>query len=131
MYTLCTSPDNAAILKTILHTTSHLNNHPTIKFISYRIQEITNKDIYCTIIKKNAFILDSYIIPVYDIEERDVDKFKQLITKSICIQDIEQTHESKINGKYFLITTKMEHKKAIIEAREIVEYIYPQRSNIY
>ena len=34
-------------------------------------------DIYKTIIKKqNTFISDSSIIPIYDIKERDVKKFK-------------------------------------------------------
>ena len=59
---------------------SHPDNHPTFQFIPYGIQVMIKKDIYRTIIKKqNAFISDSSIIPVYDIEERDFNKFKQLI----------------------------------------------------
>ena len=76
VYELRTSPDNAAILKSILCKASHPDNNPTIQFILYGIQGITNKDIYKTIItKQNAFISDSSIIPIYEIEERDVGKF--------------------------------------------------------
>ena len=35
------------------------------------------------------------IIPIYEIEERDVEKFKKLITNSTYIQDIEKTYELK------------------------------------
>ena len=52
VYELRTSPDNAAILKSILYKASHPDNNPTIKFILYKIQGITYKDIYKTIIKK-------------------------------------------------------------------------------
>ena len=90
MYELRTSPGNAAILKIILCKASHPDNNPTIQFIPYRIQRITNNDIYKTIIKKqNAFISDSSIIPIYDIEESNVNKFKTLINNSMYIQDIE------------------------------------------
>ena len=44
---------------------------------------------------------DISIIPVYDTEERDINKFKQLIENSTYIKDTEQTHESKINGLIF------------------------------
>ena len=70
-----------------------------------------NKDIYNIIITKNAFIPDSSIIPIYDIEERYINKFQKLIETSLYIQDIEQTHESKLKGNYFLITTKTDYKK--------------------
>ena len=83
VYELHISPDNAAILRSILCKVSHPKNNPTIQFISYEIQGITSKDIYKTIIKKqNAFISDSFIIPIYEIEERDVNKFRTLIKKS-------------------------------------------------
>ena len=36
---------------------------------------------------------------------------KKLIETSMYIQDIEQTHESILKGKYFLITTKTDYKK--------------------
>ena len=52
VYEIRTSPDNAAILKSILCKKSHPDNHPTIQFIPYGIQGITNKDIYKNIIKK-------------------------------------------------------------------------------
>ena len=52
VYELRTSPDKAAILKSILYNASHPDNNPTIKFIPYGIQGITYKDIYKTIIKK-------------------------------------------------------------------------------
>ena len=48
---ILTSPDNTAILKSILCKASHPDNHPTIQFILYGIQGITNKNIYKTIIK--------------------------------------------------------------------------------
>ena len=77
VYEIRTSSDNAAILKGILCKVSHPDNHPTIQFIPYGIQGITNKDIYKTIIKKqNTFIADSFIIIIYDIEEHDLQKFK-------------------------------------------------------
>ena len=130
VYEIRTSPDNAAILKSILCKASHPDNHPTIQFIPYGIQGITNKDIYKTIIKKqNAFIADSSIIPIYDIEERDIHKFKKLIETAMYIQDIEVTHESTTKGKYFLITTKSDYKKASSEAKDMLKYIYPNRIN--
>ena len=71
VYELRTSPDNAAILKSIIYKASHPDNNKTIQFIPYGIQRITNKDIYKTIVKKqNAFISNSSITSIYDIEER-------------------------------------------------------------
>lgn len=52
VYKLCTSPDNTSLLKIILCKYSHLDNNPSIQFIQYEIQGITNKNIYKTIIKK-------------------------------------------------------------------------------
>ena len=43
------------------------------------------------------------------------------------IQDIESTYESTTKGKYFLITTKTDYKKASIEAKDMLKYIYPNR----
>ena len=73
VYKLRTSLDNTSILKRILCKVSHPDNNPTIQFVPYGIQGITNKDIYKTIIKKqNAIISDSSIISFHEIEERDV-----------------------------------------------------------
>ena len=89
VYELRTSPDNAALLKSILCKASHPDNNPFIQFIPYGIQGITNKEIYKTIIKKqNAFISDTSIIPMYEIEERVVNKFKKLIETSMYVQII-------------------------------------------
>ena len=66
----------------------------------------------------------SSIIPIYEIEERDVEKFKKLITNSTYIQDIEKTYEKK--GKYFLITTKTDYRKALTEANNMIKYISTQ-----
>ena len=44
------------------------------------------------------------------------------------IQDIQQKHEYTLKGKYFLITTKTDYKNALIEAKDMVNYIYPQRT---
>ena len=98
VYEIRTSLDNAAILKSIFCKASHQDNHPTFQFIPYGIQGITKKDIYKT-------IADSSIIPIYDIEERNLRKFKQLIETTMYIQDIELIHESTTKRKYFLITT--------------------------
>ena len=57
VYEIRTSPDNAAILKNILCKASHPDNPPTIQFIPYGIQGITNKDIYKTIIKNKMHLL--------------------------------------------------------------------------
>ena len=45
------------------------------------------------------------------------------------IQGIEVTHESTTKGKYCLITTKSDYKKASIEAKDMLQYIYPNRVN--
>ena len=41
------------------------------------------------------------------------------------IQDIEQTHESTTKRKYHLNTTKTKYKKEMIEAKDVLSYIYP------
>ena len=126
VYELRTFPDYAAILKIILCKTSHPDYNPTIQFIPYRIQGITNNNIYRTIIKKqNAFISDSSIIHIYEIEDRGVNKFRTLIHNSMYIQDIEETYESTSKGKYFLITTKAYYRKVLAEANGMIKYIYP------
>ena len=125
VYEIRTSPDNVAILKNIICKASYTDNHPAIQFIPYGIQGITNKDIYKTIIKKNALIADSSIIPIYDIEEHDLHNFKQLIETTMYIQHIESTHESTTKGNYFLISTKIGYKKASIEAKDMIKYVYP------
>ena len=43
------------------------------------------------------------------------------------IQDIESTHESTTKGKYFLITTKTDHKQATKEAKDMLKYVYSNR----
>ena len=43
------------------------------------------------------------------------------------IQDIEETYESTYKGKYFLITTKTDYRKALTEANDMITYIYPDR----
>ena len=45
------------------------------------------------------------------------------------IQDIESTHESKTKGKYFLITTKTDDKKATIEVKDVLQYVYPNQKS--
>ena len=37
------------------------------------------------------------------------------------IQDIEDTYESTSNAKYFLITTKTDHRKALTEANDMIK----------
>ena len=44
------------------------------------------------------------------------------------IQDIELTHECTTKGKCFLITTKSDYKKASIEAKDMINYVYPNRA---
>ena len=75
--------------------------------------------------------MDNSIIPVYDIEEQDLRKFKQLIETIINIQDIELTHESTTKEKHFIITTNIDYKKVTIEAKDIIKYVYPNRTSIY
>ena len=76
----------------------------------------------------NAFIADSSIITIYDIEERGLHKIKQLIETTIYIQDIESTYESTTKGKYFLIATKTNYKKATVEAKDMLKYVYHNRA---
>ena len=44
------------------------------------------------------------------------------------IQDIEETYESTLKGKYFLITTKIGYRKALAEANDTMKYINPDRT---
>ena len=37
------------------------------------------------------------------------------------IQDIEDTYESTSKAKYFLITTKTDHRKALTEANDMIK----------
>ena len=128
VYEIRTSPEHAPILKSIICKASQPKHRPTVQFIPYGIQSITNKDIYKTIIQKqNAFIKDNSIIPVYDINEEDVKTFTKLIIDSNYIQDIEQTNESTQKDKYLLITRKTDYRKAVIEVNTMIIYIYPDR----
>ena len=43
------------------------------------------------------------------------------------IQNIEKIHESTQKGKYFMIMTKIDYKKVMIEVNERVKHIYPDR----
>ena len=87
---------HAATLKSILCKVSHPDNHPIVQFIPYRIQDITNKDIYKNMIKKqNAFIKDNSIIPVHDIEERDIGNVYKLIENT----NIYKVWEQQMNLK--------------------------------
>ena len=43
------------------------------------------------------------------------------------MQDIEQTNESTQKGKYSLITTKTDYRKAVIEVNVMIKYIYSDR----
>ena len=89
-----------------------------------------NKDIYKNTIKKqNAFIKDNSIVPVHDIEERDIGKFNKLIENTKYIQSMETTNESQTKGKYFMITTKSDHKQAVKEVKAMLKYVYPNRKN--
>ena len=45
------------------------------------------------------------------------------------IQDIEETYESTLKGKYFIITTKKDYRKALTEAKDMIKNIYPDRTN--
>ena len=45
------------------------------------------------------------------------------------IQDIESTHESTTKGNYFLNITKIDYKKATIEAKDMLKYVYPNRTS--
>ena len=45
------------------------------------------------------------------------------------IQDIEETYESTLKGKYFLITTKTDYRKALTEANDMIKYIYLDKTN--
>ena len=56
--------------------------------------------------KQNAFIRESSIVPVYDVQEKDIGKLTKLIENSKYIKSIETTNESTSKGKYFMITTK-------------------------
>ena len=128
VYEIRPSPEHAPILKIIVCKASQPDNHPTVQFIPYGIQGITNRDMYKTIIRKqNAFIKDNSIIPVYDINDEDVDKFSKLIKESKYIQDIEQTNEATQKGKYFFITTKTNYRKGVVEVNEMIKYVYPDR----
>ena len=51
-YGIRTSPEHAPMLKIISCKASQHVNHPTVKFIPYGIQVITNRDIYKTNIQK-------------------------------------------------------------------------------
>ena len=56
--------------------------------------------------KQNAFIKENSIVPVYDIEERDIAKFNKLIENTKYVQSMELSNESSSKGKYFMIATK-------------------------
>ena len=45
------------------------------------------------------------------------------------IQDIEETYESIPKVKYFLITTKIDYRRTLTEANDMIDYIYPKRTN--
>ena len=80
VYEIRISPQDTPILKNILCEVSEPDNDLALKFIPYYIEGIIHKDIYQNLIhKQNAFSNDNFIIPVFDIEERDVGKFRYLL----------------------------------------------------
>ena len=64
---------------------------------------------------------------MYDIEESDNAKSVKLIESAQYIQSIEPTNELKQKGKYFMITTKTDYRKAVREVNSMVKYIYPNQ----
>ena len=54
---------------------------------------------------------------------------KSEIDANLNIPDIELTYESTTKGKYFLITTNTDYKKATIEAKDILKYAYSNRTS--
>ena len=52
VYEIWTSPEHATTLISILYKASQPTNHPTVQFIPYSIQRITNRDIHKTVIQK-------------------------------------------------------------------------------
>ena len=77
--------------------------------------------------KQNAFIKENSIVPVYDIEERDIAKFNKLIENTKYVQSMELTNESSSKEKYFMIATKKDYEKAVVEVKSMIKYIYPDR----
>ena len=77
--------------------------------------------------KQNAFIKDNSIVPVHDIEERDIGKFNKLIENTKYIQSMETTNESQTKGKYFMITTKTNYKHAVKKVKAMIKYVYHNR----
>ena len=77
--------------------------------------------------KQNAFIRESSIVPVYDINDSDIRQFTKLIDNSKYIKSIETTNESSSKGKYFMITTKKDYKLAVKEVKTMLKYVYPDR----
>ena len=107
IYEIRTSPTHEATLKSILCVASHPDNDPLYNSFLYGIQGITHKDIYKNMIKKqNAFIKENSIVPVYDINERDIVEFNKLIDNTKYVQSMEITNELTSKGKYVMITTR-------------------------
>ena len=77
--------------------------------------------------KQNAFIRESSIVPVYDINDSDIGQFTKLIDNSKYIKSIETTNESSSKGKYFMITTKKDYRLAVKEVKTRIKYVYPDR----
>ena len=77
--------------------------------------------------KQHAFIKENSIVPVYDIEERGIAKFKKLIENTKYVHIMELTNESSSKEKYFMIATKKDYKKAVVEVKSMIKYIYPDR----
>ena len=77
--------------------------------------------------KHHAFIQANFIIPVYNIEEKYIAKFAQLISNARYIQRTEPTKFQKKNVSFF-ITTKTDYSKVVKEVHDIVMYIYPNHS---
>ena len=79
--------------------------------------------------EQNVFIKDNSIVPVHDIEERNIGTSNKLIENTKYIQSTETTNEYQTKGKYFMITTKSDHKQAVKEVKAMLKYVYPNRKN--
>ena len=127
-YEIRTSPVNAAVLKNLLCKIS-MDASNDLKFIPYGLISVAGKDTMKHIImQQNKFIEEMAIVVIQGIDHKKEDEVKDLFSKSLHFTGMERTRKFE-EGRYLLITTKVNLHQAQQEADHLLRKYFPEMKN--